>query len=611
MNDLSSKNFDSIDQSIGTEQVVTPTVNNNCGGEGVLNYEYQETGKNKYLWKDLWAGSKYKEHLNDKDVAGISEVNGIVPDKMKNHYLKTEQQLKDLLFDQPIIDIIKNGVPLDGNNFEILNSENYYPISKQVEDWYGNLFIHDTYSYFGQIKDKNKAFKNNITNQDEVRSVFDIQVLPSGLRSMIFSIEDKFMIWKEWPQILLVTVGPDELNILTGIGLSYDQAFGQSVNSKIKYKDERHPSKEIEAEFDYIYNKFFEDYDDIINEYNTNKTRFLNTIAKVLKTYRLKQVQTDIETGYHKADSYTVKVWSYEFNTGTDIALFIALKYVDCPNEYEFLGDASLVTPKPSPSPSVAATTTATNPPTLTAKNITDEEEGIYNAEFLPATEDNPYQIYDEEYTANALALAAIAKDPSQLTKFRKPPPSITGPSVQVDWDEIGKWVKTWSRVQKDADEGWINPNHTDWGRITINPYLLQSIASACKATGIVATITTAKTGHNINAKGGKESRHWKGTGVDIAILNGVSGNDKNHAANSISNMVPEFKRLGTILYTQLLADGHGGNVNQLGTDNQAEAPYDKSVLFMTKIGGNHYNHLHVGNRILSAPGVTPKVIRQ
>ena len=54
MSDLASKNFDSLDQSIGADQVVAPTVNNNCGGEGFLNYEFQELAKNIRSFRELW-----------------------------------------------------------------------------------------------------------------------------------------------------------------------------------------------------------------------------------------------------------------------------------------------------------------------------------------------------------------------------------------------------------------------------------------------------------------------------------------------------------------------------------------------------------------------------
>ena len=54
----------------------------------------------------------------------------------------------------------------------------------------------------------------------------------------------------------------------------------------------------------------------------------------------------------------------------------------------------------------------------------------------------------------------------------------------------------------------------------SVNKPLLDDINSAAKSVGVVATITTAKTGHNRTVKGSKSiSRHMNGTGVDVAIL--------------------------------------------------------------------------------------------
>jgi hypothetical protein len=54
----------------------------------------------------------------------------------------------------------------------------------------------------------------------------------------------------------------------------------------------------------------------------------------------------------------------------------------------------------------------------------------------------------------------------------------------------------------------------------SVNKALLDDINAAAKKVGLVATITTAKSGHNMYTKGSKNvSRHMDGTGIDVAIL--------------------------------------------------------------------------------------------
>lgn len=119
----------------------------------------------------------------------------------------------------------------------------------------------------------------------------------------------------------------------------------------------------------------------------------------------------------------------------------------------------------------------------------------------------------------------------------------------------------------------------------TVNKALLDDINAAAKSVGIVATITTARSGHNRNVKGSNRvSRHMSGTGVDVAILNGLGSG---RATNS-SNGNAEFRSLGNKLKNALVSMGYTWNI---------ESGNDKAVLWQTNTGGNHYNHLHISNR--------------
>lgn len=118
-----------------------------------------------------------------------------------------------------------------------------------------------------------------------------------------------------------------------------------------------------------------------------------------------------------------------------------------------------------------------------------------------------------------------------------------------------------------------------------VNKPLLDDLNSAAKSAGLVATITTAKTGHSEKVKGGKStSRHMNGTGVDIAILDNLGSGKASNATNGNA----QFRDLGFKLKDALVSMGYKWNT---------ESGNDKAVLWQTNTGGNHYNHLHVSNR--------------
>jgi len=120
----------------------------------------------------------------------------------------------------------------------------------------------------------------------------------------------------------------------------------------------------------------------------------------------------------------------------------------------------------------------------------------------------------------------------------------------------------------------------------SVNKALLDDIDRAARAAGLVATITTAKTGHNKLTKGSNNvSRHMNGTGVDIAILDGIGSG----GATNGSNGIEKFRNLGFKLKDALVSMGYKWNI---------ERGNDKAVLWQTNTGGNHFNHLHVSNRI-------------
>jgi hypothetical protein len=124
-----------------------------------------------------------------------------------------------------------------------------------------------------------------------------------------------------------------------------------------------------------------------------------------------------------------------------------------------------------------------------------------------------------------------------------------------------------------------------------VNKPLLDDIQNAAKSAGIVATITTAKTGHNEKTTTGNISRHMNGTGVDVSILNGIGAG----GANGPTNGNADFRELGTKLKNALVSMGYKWN---------SESGNSKAVLWQTNTGGNHFNHLHISNNSGESSGL-------
>ena len=117
-----------------------------------------------------------------------------------------------------------------------------------------------------------------------------------------------------------------------------------------------------------------------------------------------------------------------------------------------------------------------------------------------------------------------------------------------------------------------------------VNKALLDDLQTAASKAGVVATITTAKTGHSKETVTGNQSRHGLQTAVDISILDGIgSGNASNQ-----NNGNTQFRNLGNKLKDALVSMGYSLN---------DESGKDKAVFWQTDRGGNHFNHLHVSNR--------------
>ena len=152
---------------------------------------------------------------------------------------------------------------------------------------------------------------------------------------------------------------------------------------------------------------------------------------------------------------------------------------------------------------------------------------------------------------------------------------------------ENKNFIKEELNLVKLSNTGYSNAKYDSDGtqNDSVNKPLLDDIQNAAKSVGIVATITTAKTGHNQTVKGSSNvSRHMNGTGVDVAILDGIGADGATNANNGNA----KFRELGFKLKDALVSMGYSWNI---------ESGNDKAVLWQTNTGGNHYNHLHISNR--------------
>lgn len=237
--------------------------------------------------------------------------------------------------------------------------------------------------------------------------------LPPGLRN--FQLFALFVEGGSLVRELLLTIGPDFLNIggdslglpAYQISFSYDDKatstkisdINGNLTDELVYSSNASnipPGAKIYIETNKLINKYIEQFPQIIEAYNNNKVLFLETLKSVYtrgdnesrnkakifykkKPNELKEANKNID--------FRINLINLVYNT--------ALKYINCP----FDNQISPTTVLPDPNKSTESTTPKPPPPTsLTAAEI---EEGIYEANFLPASEEAGAQLFDEILVKN------------------------------------------------------------------------------------------------------------------------------------------------------------------------------------------------------------------
>jgi hypothetical protein len=234
-----------------------------------------------------------------------------------------------------------------------------------------------------------RSFTNTITGTKEERNIFDIQTLPSGLRSMLLRVN--YNSGLAWLSRLLVAVNSLDKNL----GINVDQS---SVGTTDPCDSKKVlPSLPIEEKKV----KFRDQYSDILSLYQDRKEQFLQALKKELDRYYSKLVDqrvcsqsktfNELKKKYPKAnyskvgdlglndynyndyrfakDTNAFKTFYSDYNK---LAYDIGSQFIDCPDEYTVSISLPKLTPLvsvpiplvsvPIPSPSLTPAKTSEDP---------------------------------------------------------------------------------------------------------------------------------------------------------------------------------------------------------------------------------------------------------
>jgi hypothetical protein len=232
-----------------------------------------------------------------------------------------------------------------------------------------------------------------------------IKNLPPGLRIMAAQFNYNA---KQWWTRILATVGEDWLN--SGFGVPYRLTANLNSNSNDSYeyllkdgitksgkfvynpyKVQPDPSKEFTLKGDKRIQLFIDQYDQIIDLYNKDKAKFLSALKDETIRYYTKDETIRYYTAFNGSNTPLLNF----HKTYVEKAYELALKYMNCPVDDQMTS----TTVKPDPNKSTESTKPKPSPPvSLTAQEI---EEGIYEANFLPASEDEGAKLIDEILVQN------------------------------------------------------------------------------------------------------------------------------------------------------------------------------------------------------------------
>lgn len=508
----------------------------------------------------------------------------------------------------------------------------------------GSTLTSATSKYLDDYWKANNNRKPQPTEQTKL-----IKNLPPGLRSMAVQFSYNAGAW--WTRIQVATkkaypnsglgitveqsmnIGPvdgtlsKEANLAFTNGYAYlrNESTGLPTSTIVLRSDTLLPADRAKL--------FVKQYDDIISLYNSDKAKFLTALEAEYRRYykALSQGNKDyIE--YIKANPTTVGSrvsylqdfnytrWFPNSSGGVledllsfykiyvDLSKKQADVYVDCqyssPPPVVQTQQTPVVTPVPTPSVSSLPQTAE------------EEQDGIYDANFLPSNETDYVNLGDSDYGPSCFdAVEESLKIPGgKIAQFD--PNLQPGGGGTPQQNETGNVPDD---VQKQntfiIDPNLINEINTyiefsahalkDYNNDIINPNTILDIVNIAKQAGIKVYVGTSRQGHSCYTTSGNLSRHMKGTGLDLPKFSYQTAPNKWIGCGgcaSASAVTPEFKKICDLFISYAMA---------LPGASRSESGNKRGILFYfnkKSSGGNHFNHIHYSNSEYY-PGWKPKII--
>jgi hypothetical protein len=197
--------------------------------------------------------------------------------------------------------------------------------------------------------------------------------------------------------------------------------------------------------------------------------------------------------------------------------------------------------------------------------------QGIFSG-LLSGETPNIGALVGESYKNVTLPGLTLPGKPRRATRAGPPPHSDASPPpgkpvTAVTPKNVSKWAIAGSGMDRRG--------------VKTNPAVFQTVARIAQIYGNPLTIGTGSNHNEYVKDSNRRSDHWFGEAADIP-MEGAALTRLGQAALIMAGMSPTEARKQT------------GGVFNVGGYN---------ILFNTSVGGNHYNHLHVGlGRIIGRP---------
>jgi len=355
----------------------------------------------------------------DVDIPNNNQYSLFNPPEDNIVFINPPQDDCDNEFDD-IADALLKTAALFYGDFDIPNNNIDQDVVKNISQININKFNKAKTLLLNYFWNENKAKRiaSPVSSDPELKVAFAnnpdkfiIKNLPPGLRGLI--LWNYFSYGAPPPRLMLVTAGPDFLNLKDSnnnqLGLPiYEYALNWiydtpkdtflandkdgNLTNEVVYEGDSNPPpsgvKYITVES--ALNPYISQFTEIINYYNSNKELFLQNLKQVVISNVIKggknRLDRHLKNKKINRSDYDNSIRLLNYYEKTFNAVYdAAIKYINCP-------PSSTTTPTTTTPATSTPTPTPTPAVSLTAQQL---EEGIYEANFLPAVENEGSQIYD------------------------------------------------------------------------------------------------------------------------------------------------------------------------------------------------------------------------